>query len=171
MLGLNHRIKRAGKLNAVCWRSVSIYLSLSLEFLLFPTYSSILHPTIPLSSLKLSPFPIGNCIKSRGSCQDLKLRPNYQLLIFLNTEGKAVFFGLILHPARTGFKYRYLSAHLMFYIPIVQQIFFNILKYSVYHINFSSTNLKNVRSLHFIFLIQNTVFAACSIIFILQNPL
>ena len=55
--------------------------SLSLDFVLCPTYSLILYPTIPLSSLTVSPFPIGNCIKSRGSCQDLKPRPNYQLLV------------------------------------------------------------------------------------------
>ena len=81
---------------------ISLSLSLSLEFLLFPTYSSILHPTIPLSSLKLSPFPIGNCIKSRGSYQDLKLRPNYQLLLLLNTEGKSGFFWVDIASSEDG---------------------------------------------------------------------
>jgi len=67
--------------------SLSLSLSLSLGFALYPTYSSILYPTIPLSSLRRSPFPIGNCIKSRGSCQDLKPRPNYQLLLFERRKG------------------------------------------------------------------------------------
>ena len=63
-----------------------ISYSLSLDFVLCPTYSSILYPTIPLSSLRLSPFPVGNCIKSRDSCQDLKPIPNYQLLLFERKE-------------------------------------------------------------------------------------
>ena len=41
---------------------------------------------ISYHSVILSPFPIGNCIKSRGSCQDLKPRPNYQLLLFERKE-------------------------------------------------------------------------------------
>jgi hypothetical protein len=93
---------------------LSLSLPLSLDYVLCPTYSSILYPTVPLSSLRLSPFPTGNCIKSRGSCQDLKPGPNYQLLLFERKEVNRCCWVDTASLEGGALQYRYISAHLAF---------------------------------------------------------